>query len=311
MRADRSSPRRADRRTSERWSTASSAVGIGILFAIGGDGTLRGALRRSRRRRCEADATIAVIGIPKTIDNDISMVQQSFGFDTAVTETRDAIYAANAEANGARNGIGLVKLMGRHSGFIAAYATLAHNDVNFCLVPEVPFRLEAFLARPRARASRAAGHAVVVVAEGAGQDLLRVRRAAGTRPGTCASPTSERSCGTRSRRTSKRRARGQPEVHRPELHDPERARERARLGLLPRPGTSRGARRDVRPDRHARRLRDERIHARADRRGDRATAGRSIRRAGSGRRWSRPRASRSSWGRMPTGGIPPPNLCPP
>ena len=145
-------------------------LGIGVLFTIGGDGTQRGALaivkEVTRRGR-----NIAIVGIPKTIDNDVSMVQLSFGFDTAVTETRGAIYAANTEAKGARNGIGLVKLMGRHSGFIAAYASLAHNDVDFCLVPEVSFSLDGFLRALRDRLARS-GHAVVAVAEGAGQEVL-------------------------------------------------------------------------------------------------------------------------------------------
>jgi 6-phosphofructokinase 1 len=112
-----------------------------------------------------------VIGIPKTIDNDISYVQLSFGFETAVSESRTAIYSAHTEATGARNGIGLVKLMGRHSGFIAAYASLANNDVNFCLIPEVRFALEAFLEDIKKRLENR-GHAVVVVGEGAGQDLM-------------------------------------------------------------------------------------------------------------------------------------------
>ena len=86
-----------------------------------------------------------MIGIPKTIDNDISFVQSSFGFDTAVSESRTAIDSAHTEALGARNGVGLVKLMGRESGFIAAFATMANSDVNFCLIPESPFYLEAFL----------------------------------------------------------------------------------------------------------------------------------------------------------------------
>jgi 6-phosphofructokinase 1 len=143
---------------------------VGILFAIGGDGTLRGAkaisdeaTRRGRK--------ISVIGIPKTIDNDVSYVQRTFGFETAVTEARRATYAANTEAEAARNGIGLVKLMGRDSGFIAAYSVLVDSQVNFCLVPEVPFTLEGFLPALKARVERR-GHAVVVVAEGAGQDLL-------------------------------------------------------------------------------------------------------------------------------------------
>ena len=119
-------------------------MNVGILFTVGGDGTLRGAqeIAEEINRR---GLKIAVIGIPKTIDNDISYVQQSFGFDTAVTESRPSLYSAHTEAVGARNGIGLVKLMGRESGFIAAYATLANSEVNFCLVPEVRFSLDGFL----------------------------------------------------------------------------------------------------------------------------------------------------------------------
>jgi 6-phosphofructokinase 1 len=115
--------------------------------------------------------SIAIVGIPKTIDNDISFVQQSFGFETAGSEARRATYAAHSEAAGARNGIGLVKLMGRESGFIAAWAVLADSQVNFCLVPEVPFTLAVFLAALEERLARR-GHAVIVVAEGAGADLL-------------------------------------------------------------------------------------------------------------------------------------------
>lgn len=149
-------------------------LGIGILFAIGGDGTLRGAhsIAGEVARR---EGNIAVVGIPKTIDNDVLYVQQTFGFETAVAEARRAIYAANTEAESARNGIGLVKLMGRDSGFIAAFATLADGNVNFCLVPEAPFSLERFLAELGRRIERR-GHAVIVVAEGAAQDLI-----AGTR----------------------------------------------------------------------------------------------------------------------------------
>jgi len=114
---------------------------------------------------------LSVIGIPKTIDNDISFVQKTFGFETAVTEARRAIYAANTEAEAARNGIGLVKLMGRDSGFIAAYSVLVDSQTNFCLVPEIPFTLERFLGELRCRLERR-GHAVIVVAEGAGQSLM-------------------------------------------------------------------------------------------------------------------------------------------
>jgi 6-phosphofructokinase 1 len=145
-------------------------MNIGILFTIGGDGTLRGALAISEELK-RRGLKISLIGIPKTIDNDISYVQISFGFDTAVSEARRVTYAAHSEAEGARNGIGLVKLMGRESGFIAAYSALADTQVNFCLVPEVPFKLEAFLRALKERLEKR-GHAVIVVAEGAAQDLI-------------------------------------------------------------------------------------------------------------------------------------------
>jgi len=147
---------------------------IDILFAIGGDGTLRGAseLCEEIRRRGLAKA---VVGIPKTIDNDLHWVERSFGFTTAVEEAVRAIDAAHQEARGAWNGVGLVKLMGRHSGFIAIHGSVASGDVNFCLIPEVPFSLEGehgLLASLERRLVEKR-HAVIVVAEGAGQDMLR------------------------------------------------------------------------------------------------------------------------------------------
>jgi 6-phosphofructokinase 1 len=145
-------------------------LGVGILFAIGGDGTLRGA-QKIGEEAARRGLKIGVIGIPKTIDNDVSFVQRTFGFETAVTEARRATYAANAEAEAARNGIGLVKLMGRDSGFIAAYSALVNNHVNFCLVPEVPFTLEVLMSALQERLERRS-HALIVVAEGAGQDLM-------------------------------------------------------------------------------------------------------------------------------------------
>jgi 6-phosphofructokinase 1 len=143
---------------------------IGILFTIGGDGTLRGgqAIAEEAGRR---ELEIAVIGVPKTIDNDISYVLRSFGFETAVTEAGKSIVSAHTEALGARNGVGLVKLMGRESGFIAAFTALACSDVNYCLIPEVTFTLKGFLESLEERLDRK-GHAVVVVGEGAGQDLM-------------------------------------------------------------------------------------------------------------------------------------------
>lgn len=150
-------------------------LNIGILFTIGGDGTLRGAHAIAEEVN-NRGLNISVIGIPKTIDNDISFIQTTFGFDTAVSEARRATHTAHIEAMGARNGIGLVKLMGRDSGFIAAYTTLADKDVNFCLVPENSFDLNKLLLILKQRIDNR-GHAVIVVAEGAGQHLLEDNKA--------------------------------------------------------------------------------------------------------------------------------------
>ena len=146
---------------------------VNMLFVIGGDGTLSGGhvLAEEILRQ---NLNISVIGIPKTIDNDIYCSETTFGFSTAVEEARKAIYSAHTEAKAAINGVGLVKLMGRDSGFIAAGATLANSDVNFCLVPEVSFALDGkggFLEMLEERLDRKK-HAVIVVAEGAGQYLF-------------------------------------------------------------------------------------------------------------------------------------------
>jgi 6-phosphofructokinase 1 len=146
-------------------------LGVGVLFTIGGDGTLKGA-GRIAEEAIRQGLELGVVGIPKTIDNDISFVQTTFGFETAVAEAQRATYAANSEAEAAHNGVGLVKLMGRDSGFIAAFTVLVNSQVNICLVPEVPFTLEKLLAALRDRLARR-GHALIVVAEGAGQDLMR------------------------------------------------------------------------------------------------------------------------------------------
>ena len=145
-------------------------LNVGILFAIGGDGTLRGA-QKIAEEAASRGLKLGVIGIPKTIDNDVSFVKVTFGFETAISEARQAMYSAHAEAESARNGVGLVKLMGRDSGFIAAYSALASSNVNFCLIPEVPFALDGFLAVLKERLE-GRHHAVVVVAEGAGQGLM-------------------------------------------------------------------------------------------------------------------------------------------
>lgn len=145
-------------------------LGVQILFAVGGDGTLRGASILAQEI-LKQGLPISVIGIPKTIDNDLHWIERSFGFATAVEEATRALVAAHAEARGAFNGIGLVKLMGRYSGFITAHSTLANADVNFCLVPEVPFSLQGFLQTLEERLTTR-HHAVIALAEGAGQEMM-------------------------------------------------------------------------------------------------------------------------------------------
>ncbi len=148
-------------------------MNIGILFMIGGDGTLMAATKIADAIT-ERGLKISVIGIPKTIDNDIHLVSRSFGFDTAVDVATQAIRSAHNESAAYPNGIGLIKLMGRYSGFIAATATLAQQDVNFVLIPEVDFDLKGpngFLAALEKRLNQR-GHAVIVAAEGAGQKFF-------------------------------------------------------------------------------------------------------------------------------------------
>jgi 6-phosphofructokinase 1 len=150
---------------------------VNILFTVGGDGTLKGASHIAEEIR-NRGLNISIVGIPKTIDNDLKFVGRTFGFETAVYKTMDIITSAHVEANSAYNGLGIVKLMGRDSGFIAAFATLANPVVNFCLIPEVQFELEGphglFKALERRFAKKQ--HAVLVVAEGAGQNLFDVEQ---------------------------------------------------------------------------------------------------------------------------------------
>jgi len=149
-------------------------MNVGLLFMIGGDGTLMAATRIADAIS-ERGLKIGVVCIPKTIDNDIHLVSRSFGFDTAVDVATQAIISAHSEAEGYPNGVGLIKLMGRHSGFIAATAALAQQDVNFVLIPEVDFNLEGpsgFLSALEQRLEKRR-HAVIVVAEGAGQKYFK------------------------------------------------------------------------------------------------------------------------------------------
>jgi len=154
---------------------------ISMLFCIGGDGTMRATgliTDEIERRRLD----ISVIGIPKTIDNDLNLIDKSFGFNTAISEVVRVIQCAHIEAKGAPLGIGLIKIMGRESGHIAANATLAQNDVNITLIPEVPFTLdgEDGLLRKIERRLMEREHIVILVAEGAGQDLFTDDETRGT-----------------------------------------------------------------------------------------------------------------------------------
>jgi 6-phosphofructokinase 1 len=145
-------------------------LGVNILFVVGGDGTQRGGkdLFRAARQRGHP---LAVVGIPKTVDNDVAFVSRTFGFLTAVEEAASVLDRAHIEARSVPNGIALVKVMGRHAGFIAVGATVASQEVNFCLIPEVRFSLDGFLTALKRRIVQR-GHALIVVAEGAGQEWL-------------------------------------------------------------------------------------------------------------------------------------------
>ena len=148
--------------------------GINILFTIGGDGTIKGSIAIEEEIAARS-LNIAVVNIPKTIDNDIPFISKSFGFQTAFSEAVEAIRCAHVEAKGAPNCIGIVKVMGRESGFIAAHATLAQKDVNYLLVPEIDFDIEGsagLLAVLEGRLAKS-HHALIVVAEGAGQEFFR------------------------------------------------------------------------------------------------------------------------------------------
>lgn len=150
-------------------------MNINLLFCIGGDGTARGAhalVQEIKRRKL----AISVVVIPKTIDNDISFIDQSFGFATAVRTAENFVSCAHSEAKGAYNGVGIVKVMGRDSGWIAAFTALANPFANYCLIPEEKFQLEkgdhALLPHLLQRLAKK-HHAVILVAEGAGQELFK------------------------------------------------------------------------------------------------------------------------------------------
>jgi 6-phosphofructokinase 1 len=146
---------------------------IDILMVIGGDGSMRGAHNIGAEIAARGLA-IGVVGVPKTIDNDIPHIGQSFGFSTAFAKAAESIKAARVEVEAAVGGVGIVKVMGRHAGFIACYAALANHDADFVLIPEVDFALDGdngLLELLRRRVAER-GSAVIVLAEGAGQGLI-------------------------------------------------------------------------------------------------------------------------------------------
>jgi len=157
----------------EKIVDAMQKLNLNMLFTIGGDGTQRGTLDIAAEVK-KRNLKIALVGIPKTVDNDFALIDRSFGFNTAVAKAVEVVSAAHMEASSAINGIGLVKVMGRDSGFIAAHTALASHEVNFVLIPEVPFNLEGyngFLTHLENRLKKR-NHAVIVIAEGAMQDQL-------------------------------------------------------------------------------------------------------------------------------------------
>ena len=236
------------------------ALGIDVLFVIGGDGTLAGPRPSSSPRSSGASCRSRWSAIPKTIDNDIHFIDRSFGFESAFAAAVEAIRSAHVEATGARNGIGLVKLMGRHSGFIACHAALASTDVELRADPRGAAALDG-RARLPARCSSARleqrAHAVIVVAEGAGQELCarpRRRRRAHRRQRQRA-PEGHRPCAARPHHRSTSRSAASTITLKyidPELPDPQRPRLAVGQRLLLEHGPQRGPRGDGRQHRDAR-----------------------------------------------------------
>ena len=219
-------------------------LNLNILFTIGGDGTQKGAVAIAEEIE-RRNLKIAVVGIPKTIDNDLRFVDRTFGFETAVARAAEAVTAAHVEAHSAMNGIGLVKLMGRESGFIAVHTVLAVHEANFVLIPEVPFEIDGpngFLRHLEDRITRRS-HAVVVVAEGAGQEFLKAE--GGGRLGQPQARRHRRLPSRSDHRALQEEGHGRDgQVHRPELHGPLLARHPHRLGLLRAAGQQRRPRGD-------------------------------------------------------------------
>ena len=204
----------------------SDEVDLDFLFVIGGNGSH--AARSPSIPRCDADAKTSVVCVPKTIDNDILLLDRTFGFQTAVDEAIKSIRSAAIEARSARNGIGLVRLMGRQSGFIATHAALASGEVDVCLIPEIATPLEGpggVVAHVR-RVLTKKEHCVVVVAEGAGQDILGAMGETDASGNPVLQNFAKFLRGDAATRAS-RRVRTRHQVHRPDVHGESVKRTRA------------------------------------------------------------------------------------
>lgn len=159
--------------------------GINMVFIIGGDGTHRGGLALLKGATAK-HVKLSVACVPKTIDNDIAVIDKTFGFDTAVEEAVRPIQCAHTEARAAKGGIGLVKLMGRSAGFIALFASMASRDVNVTLLPEAPWRLSKLMQYLEQRLD-GRGHCLIVVAEGAESIEQKEEKAAAAASGATGS----------------------------------------------------------------------------------------------------------------------------
>ena len=199
--AARSSAPRAATQDPEEIVDCLEQLGVNILFVIGGDGSMRGALRIAEVVAAR-DRRIAVVGVPKTIDNDIPYIDQSFGFQTAFGKATESIRAAHVEAQRYRAGVGLVQLMGRHSGFIACYAALANNDADYVLIPEVPFEARRLPGAPAPAGAGRRGTPWWWSPRAPARSTCRSSSAGWTPPATCASVTSGCTCGGGSWSTS-------------------------------------------------------------------------------------------------------------
>ena len=241
-------------------------LNINILFCVGGDGTLRGA-HAIHEEVVRRKLPISIVGIPKTIDNDLNLVDRTFGFETAVYKAAEIIANAHVEARGAYNGLSIVKLMGRDSGFIAAYATLANTVVNICLIPEVQFQLDGNdgLMRALERRFRSGKtHCVVVVAEGAGQDLFKDAKETRDASGNVLKhDIGDFLCERIKQPLFRGRIGCRSQVFRPELLHPFRPRARHRRDLLLPARRERGPRGHGGAHRHRRGSHERHLHARA------------------------------------------------